>query len=269
MWEQIVGAGISAIGSLLGGRKNQKAQAEANRENYEAQKEFAQHGIRWKVEDAKAAGLHPLFALGGAGASFAPSAQPVMNNGYAEAGQNLSRAATAFGDKQLQSAQIEALKAGAAKDLALAQAAASEAARFNQQSVISPADIEWFTAKGLPIPGQAQSLPVPSNLPDTPKALPPVPPAYLASSVAEPGFKAFSVPGLGEVILPNSSSMAEALESLENPVLQAAVAAANAAHYGKSGSERLARLMGRSWSDPIGAGVDWARSKLPAGVLRR
>ncbi len=28
---------------------------------------FAQNSVRWRVEDAKAAGIHPLFALGGAG----------------------------------------------------------------------------------------------------------------------------------------------------------------------------------------------------------
>lgn len=36
------------------------------------QREFAQNGVRWRVEDAKAAGLHPLAALGASGASAAP-----------------------------------------------------------------------------------------------------------------------------------------------------------------------------------------------------
>lgn len=42
-------------------------------QNYVWQKEFAQNGIQWRVEDAKNAGLHPLYALGGGGAAFAPS----------------------------------------------------------------------------------------------------------------------------------------------------------------------------------------------------
>lgn len=41
--------------------------------NYERQKEFAQNSIQWRVNDAKAAGLHPLFALSGGGASFSPN----------------------------------------------------------------------------------------------------------------------------------------------------------------------------------------------------
>lgn len=37
------------------------------------QREFAQMGLRWKVADATAAGLHPVYALGGSGATFSPS----------------------------------------------------------------------------------------------------------------------------------------------------------------------------------------------------
>lgn len=43
------------------------------RKNAALQKQFAQMGIRWKVQDAMAAGLHPLYALGGAGSTFSPS----------------------------------------------------------------------------------------------------------------------------------------------------------------------------------------------------
>lgn len=40
--------------------------------NAALQREFAQNGIRWKVNDAKMAGIHPLYALGAQGASFSP-----------------------------------------------------------------------------------------------------------------------------------------------------------------------------------------------------
>jgi len=42
------------------------------------QKDFAQHGIQWRVEDARNAGLHPLAALG-ANVSI-PSASPVFQD---------------------------------------------------------------------------------------------------------------------------------------------------------------------------------------------
>ena len=72
--------GGSGIGSAIGGyfdassASNKKNDFAANAQglNYAHQKEFAQNGIRWKVEDAKAAGIHPLFALGAQGATFSP-----------------------------------------------------------------------------------------------------------------------------------------------------------------------------------------------------
>lgn len=87
-----VGPIIGGIGSLAGGAasmfgnngtpasdgtflQNQfNAQMNWNREQAQMQKDFAQQGIRWRVEDAKAAGLHPLAAIGAAGASYSPTA---------------------------------------------------------------------------------------------------------------------------------------------------------------------------------------------------
>lgn len=78
------GAAIGAAASLAAGAlaAHQSAQnASAFRDygyqmaalNYDAQKEFAQNGIRWRVADAKAAGLHPLAALGASPLGFSPS----------------------------------------------------------------------------------------------------------------------------------------------------------------------------------------------------
>lgn len=84
------------------------------------QKEFAQQGIRWRVDDAKAAGIHPLAALGaqtfsyspqsvGGGAATAPtmprySPAPYAGAsgwaGLAQAGQDISRGITASHDAQ-------------------------------------------------------------------------------------------------------------------------------------------------------------------------
>lgn len=52
------------------------------------QREFAQHGIRWRVEDAKAAGLHPVFALSGSGAAYSPSSVSVGGGNYSSGGGN-------------------------------------------------------------------------------------------------------------------------------------------------------------------------------------
>lgn len=58
------GLAIGAGAQLLGGVLANKAIKDTNAQNYAMNKEFAQHGIRWKVADAKAAGIHPLAALG-------------------------------------------------------------------------------------------------------------------------------------------------------------------------------------------------------------
>lgn len=63
----------SIAGPVLGGLIGGKNSKDAGDANYEAQKEFAQYGIRWKVDDARAAGIHPLYALGAQTLSFAPS----------------------------------------------------------------------------------------------------------------------------------------------------------------------------------------------------
>lgn len=64
-------------------------------QNAALQREFAQHGIRWKVEDAKAAGIHPLAALGASTHSFSPisvgGADTSQFDNLSSMGQNLSR----------------------------------------------------------------------------------------------------------------------------------------------------------------------------------
>lgn len=90
----IIPSVISAGASLLGGRSSADAAEDAAAMNSASQKEFAQHGIRWKVADAKAAGVHPLYALNAQTHSFAPSyvGGTQMGEGIAQAGQDISRA---------------------------------------------------------------------------------------------------------------------------------------------------------------------------------
>lgn len=74
------------------------------------QQQFARQGIRWRVEDAQAAGLHPLYALGGAPATYTPSASQVsfggdsdgarMGRALASAGQDVGRAVMAQATQQ-------------------------------------------------------------------------------------------------------------------------------------------------------------------------
>lgn len=96
----LIGAGSSLIGGYMQQRAARRAQ-DISREqaaaNMQLQREFAQHGIRWKVDDAKGAGIHPLYALGAQTHSFAPVGINVptgggLGRGLAAAGQDISRA---------------------------------------------------------------------------------------------------------------------------------------------------------------------------------
>lgn len=73
------------------------------------QKEFAQMGIQWRVEDAKKAGIHPLAALGAQTQSYSPVTGQVFHDSSGSdairewsqnMGQGLSRAASAVQSKQ-------------------------------------------------------------------------------------------------------------------------------------------------------------------------
>lgn len=95
-WGSLAGAAIGAVGSLIGGKKaadNSKAVAKMN---IDAQKEFAQNGIRWRVEDAKAAGIHPVYSLGASTNSFSPVGGYTGDYGISDAantfGQGVDRA---------------------------------------------------------------------------------------------------------------------------------------------------------------------------------
>lgn len=57
------------------------------------QEQFAKEGIRWRVADAEAAGLSPVYGAGLGGAVGSPI--PIMSSSLGEMGQNISRAALA------------------------------------------------------------------------------------------------------------------------------------------------------------------------------
>lgn len=103
------------VGGLIGGAQNrQSARAAAD-----LQREFAQHGVQWRVEDAKRAKLHPLAALG-----MMPShAQPIalgdtLGPALQSAGQDL-RSAMQSGlseeERELHDLNSELIKANTQK----------------------------------------------------------------------------------------------------------------------------------------------------------
>lgn len=132
----MLGAGaISAGGSLLGSAINHvlgsKSAKQDWQRNYDAQKEFAQNSIQWRVQDAQKAGIHPLYAMGNS-PGFTPSSS--FNNesigvGIAQAGNAMAEAMGQLQLMQLMS-QIENTKADTAKKEAEASATMGQAPKI-------------------------------------------------------------------------------------------------------------------------------------------
>lgn len=89
----LIGAAIGAASSLFAANQQKKANEKARADDIAHQKEFAQSGIQWKVEDARKAGIHPAVALGAQTASFSPiGVGDTGTQHIAQAGQDISRA---------------------------------------------------------------------------------------------------------------------------------------------------------------------------------
>jgi len=153
----MLGALISAGASLAGGILGQKSAEKQADKNIALQKEFAQSGIQWKVADAKAAGIHPLYALGASTHSFAPvSIGTPLADSIGKAGQYLGRAADASSSPTTRAAVVsEQAQKLQLDNMALQnQLLASQIARINQAGRSPPvpsAEQQWL------IPGQGQT----------------------------------------------------------------------------------------------------------------
>lgn len=97
------GSALSTFGRSSGGGYSGPDPLTMSMLNYQHQKEFAQNAIQWRVADAKAAGLHPLAALGASPLGFSPSFSggipsssdwdySAMGDAIGKMGQNIGRA---------------------------------------------------------------------------------------------------------------------------------------------------------------------------------
>lgn len=256
---------IAAIaGSLIGAA----ATRNANRENRLAQERFASEGIQMRVADAKAAGVHPLFALGASTPQYSPTAEPIFQS------QDVTRALTQFTpeERAVRAASLEAIKAGAAKDYALAAAADAEAARARQELNQSAPVASAFP---VPDPGGANTGwemsynggPYESvTMATQPRDAAPHPYLTNPNGPASPGFKRWGVPAVGEVILPEGDNMADSLEGLESMYTAGAVVAANLAHYGPERFKVISRWLQRK-ADEVSARASDAMRRAISGAL--
>lgn len=144
-WGIAAQAGAQLLGSYMayqGAKSDRDLQEEMFQQNMQAQREFAQQGIRWRVADAQAAGIHPLYALGASTHSFAPiaymggSGDGGAGGILANAGQDIGRAidATRTNDERLE-ARYQAVQRALTLDNMELQndLLRSQIARINQQ----------------------------------------------------------------------------------------------------------------------------------------
>lgn len=137
VWPAIIAGAATIAGAALSNRANRKmAASEAA-----MQKEFAQYGIRWKVADAKAAGLHPLYAIGAQTTPYQSISTPdAMGPAIASAGQQiaggLSRKAA---EKQ---ARLEAFRARSLQQDQILM----EMARVRSQVHVDTAQANYYNA---------------------------------------------------------------------------------------------------------------------------
>lgn len=126
---EIAGGLAGFAGSLVNAANN----SAINASNQAMQKEFAQKGIRWRVNDANWAGIHPLAALGANTASYTNQVgDNSLGDGIANLGQDISRAhmATRSFKEREQILRLETERAGLQNDLLRAQIAKLNSAQI-------------------------------------------------------------------------------------------------------------------------------------------
>lgn len=96
-WGSVIGAGASLVGGLLGNSSSSKARAQADR-HYQQEaawrRTMATHGIQFRVQDAKKAGIHPVYAMGNT-PTYTPISRNFSGDNFdwiGKTGQNLGRA---------------------------------------------------------------------------------------------------------------------------------------------------------------------------------
>lgn len=106
MWGAVIGAAVS----LYAANKASKDAKSYAASQSAQQRDFAQNSIAWRTEDAKRAGIHPLYALSGsAGQSYTPVPYvDQMAPALAQAGQKVGAAYAQHKQKDIQRASTTA-----------------------------------------------------------------------------------------------------------------------------------------------------------------
>lgn len=128
----MIGDLLGGFGSIFGASSARRA-AKADRE---LQKEFAQNAVQWKVADGRAAGLHPLAAIGASTTGYTPvgdnGAGQMMADGMAGIGAAVSKAKNKGREDELHDLSVAQIKSQIGVNEAMAQSYLAEARRAAQ-----------------------------------------------------------------------------------------------------------------------------------------
>lgn len=178
---------ISAGGSLLGGIMGNNTEKKQMR----MQREFAQNAIQWKVKDAEAAGIHPLYALGANTVSYSPIQTGSLGQGIQQAGQDIGRAVEAHGNRAdrldgfTKASQALILEKGQLENELLKTQIASNTATLNQPGTPPPMQAN---ANRYLIPGQGSTQGLVRDNPMSRTVSSPQAPSQEPGAVPETGF---------------------------------------------------------------------------------
>ncbi len=259
----LISGGASLLGGLLNKSSSDKARkvavAEAAAER-KYQKEFAQKGIRWRVEDAQEAGIHPLYAMGANLPTYSPSPARIgsgdnsMGNALAQAGQDIGRAVSATATKP-------------ERDLALERAAL--------QNKLLEAQILKLTREGQTGPAFPSAGNPPGGMPgqgNFPSSVDVYPRQITASSPSNVGRQAGAPPGIsyvmgsdGKLRIYPSSDTKELME--DNLILEAKWAYQNMAKPMWTPNDMMANSPSTS-EFPLPPGYHWEWSKWDQAYVR-
>ncbi|QXP44303.1 MAG: DNA pilot protein [Arizlama microvirus] len=152
------------LGALLGGAISAGAKLLGQKSEQKMQQKFAKNGIQWKVADAQAAGVHPLYALGANTMSY----QPVgVGDGFdflKDMGQNIDRAreATSEAPAKAMTGKLGSLsleRAGLENELLRAEIAKTRAQTGPAMPSVSGGGRDPLTVAGLTIRPDAGETP--------------------------------------------------------------------------------------------------------------
>lgn len=268
-WFDIAAAGIGAVGSLIGGRKASKSADANTRAQIAAQERFAQQGIQWRVRDAKAAGLHPLFALGAQVPAFSPVPFDSSSRGQSisDASQHIGRAVAATQtvlERRAAAAQVKLLESQADEqelrtDFLRSQLILETQPGMQTFPVVDPAhdlspDTQMIPGPNAPPVNQSNIDFMDPGAPFRARAYPSKRAFDLAQNANEfPMWTEFRIGKNHHAQLMGGATgdPSEALESIaESPILMWMTFVRNAQVYGEADAERfMSTYFGKPWEE--------------------